>query len=187
MCSSDLKHYRKVYSKQYTLAITSALEHFTSIVAHTLFDKRDLMKNAHPNVRAMYAWHAIEEVEHKGVAYDVMIDYAKVGYFKRIGALLHATWMFPYVINKLTNELLKADGFSAAERAKMKVKGLAWLLGPNGALAPMVKSYFHYYKPGYHPWQETEQPGYEEWLKAFNGLKDPVAASEQMRKDMALA
>ena len=181
------KHYRKVYSKEYTLAITSALEHFTSIVAHTLFDKRDLMKNAHPNVRAMYAWHAIEEVEHKGVAYDVMIDYAKVGYFKRIGALLHATWMFPYVINKLTNELLKADGFSAAERAKMKVKGLAWLLGPNGALAPMVKSYFHYYKPGYHPWQETEQPGYEEWLKAFNGLKDPVAASEQMRKDMALA
>jgi predicted metal-dependent hydrolase len=181
------KKYRKVYSRQYTLAITSALEHFTSIIAHSLFDKRDVMKEADHRVRAMYSWHAIEEVEHKGVAYDVMIDYAKVGYFKRIGALLHATWMFPMVIARVQRELLKADGYNTLQRGKLLAKGLVWLFKPGGLLQPMYKSYIGYYKPGYHPWQEAEQHGYEEWLKAFNGSRDPVMASEQMRKDLALA
>jgi predicted metal-dependent hydrolase len=181
------KKYRKVYSRQYTLAITSALEHFTSIIAHSLFDKRDVMKEADHRVRAMYSWHAIEEVEHKGVAYDVMIDYAKVGYLKRIGALLHATWMFPMVIARVQRELLKADGYNTLQRGKLLAKGLVWLFKPGGLLQPMYKSYIGYYKPGYHPWQEAEQHGYEEWLKAFNGSRDPVMASEQMRKDLALA
>ena len=54
----------------------------------------------------------------------------------------------------LQQELLKADGFSFMQRQKMNLKGLAWLLGPGGALAPMARSYFQYYKPGagYHAW-----------------------------------
>ena len=178
-------HYRKHYSRDYTLAITSALEHFTSIFAHSLFDKRDVMKDADHRVRAMYAWHAIEEVEHKGVAYDVMIDYAKVGYFKRCGALIHATFMFPHVILKFANAMLKADGFSFWQRLQLNAKGIWWLLKPGGFAAPLHKHYVQYYKPGYHPWQETEQPGYEEWLRGFAKHNDPVEASELMRADLA--
>ncbi|WP_338440031.1 metal-dependent hydrolase [uncultured Aquabacterium sp.] len=181
-------HYRKHYSRDYTLAITSALEHFTSIFAHSLFDKRDVMKDADHRVRAMYAWHAIEEVEHKGVAYDVMEDYTKVGYFKRVGALLHATYMFPATIFHIQRKLLIQDGFSRAERLKMAVKGVWWLLKPGGLLAPMHKHYVQYYKPGYHPWHEADQPGYAEWLAAFDhNERDPVKASEQMRAVMAMA
>jgi predicted metal-dependent hydrolase len=179
--------YRKRYSREDTLSITSALEHFTSIIAHSLFDKRDVMKEADHRVRAMYAWHAIEEVEHKGVAYDVMIDYAKVGYFKRIWGLLHSSWMFPATIFHVQRQLLIHDGFTTPQRAKLLLKGLWWLFKPGGLLTPMYKSYLTYYKPGYHPWQETDQPGYEEWLAAFNGSRDPVKASEQMRHDLALS
>ena len=179
-------NYRSRFSREYTLAITAALEHFTAISAHPIFDKRDILRDAHPNVRAMYAWHAIEEVEHKGVAYDVMIDYAKVGYFKRIGALIHATFMFPYVISFFQNEMLKQDGFSRSERAKMRIKGLYWMFKPTGFAAPLYKHYFPYYKPHYHPWQEVEQPGYAEWLSAFNRNRDPVEASEGMRAALAL-
>jgi len=178
--------YRKKYSKEYNLAITSALEHFTSIIAHTLFDKRDVMKGADHRVRAMYAWHAIEEVEHKGVAYDVMEDYAKVGYFKRVLALAHSTYMFPATIFHVQRQLMIHDGFSRMERLKLFTKGMWWLMKPGGLLQPMLKAYWHYYKPGYHPWQETEQPGYDHWLAAFNASGDPVKASEQTRAAMAL-
>jgi predicted metal-dependent hydrolase len=177
--------YRSRFSREYTLAITGALEHFTALGAHAMFDDRDIMGSAHPKVRAMYAWHAIEEVEHKGVAYDVMIDYAKVGYFKRVAALLHATFMFPYVILMFTNEMLKSDGYGLLQRAKLFAKGIWWLLKPGGFVAPLHKHYVQYYKPGYHPWQETEQPGYEEWLAAFNQHRDPIEASELMRAAMA--
>jgi len=180
------KHYRKVYSKEYNLAVTSALEHFTSIIAHSLFDKRDVMKEADPRVRAMYSWHAIEEVEHKGVAYDVMIDYAKVGYFRRVGALVHATFMFPKTIFVIQRQLMIHDGYSLGQRLKMMAGGLWWMFKPGGLLQPMFKHYWTYYKPGYHPWQETEQPGYDHWLAAFNASGDPVKASEQTRSAMAL-
>jgi uncharacterized protein len=180
------KHYRGKYSREYTLAITAALEHFTAIGAHPMFDKRDILKDAHPNVRAMYIWHAIEEVEHKGVAYDVMIDYAKVGYFKRIAALIHATFMFPFVIDKFQTAMLKADGFSFWERCKMKAKGYYWLLKPTGLVGPIYAHYFPYYLPSYHPWQEVDQPGYKEWLDAFNRGRDPVQASESARAALAL-
>ncbi len=173
--------YRKWYSRGYTLAVTSALEHFTSIIAHSMFDKRDLLKEADPRVRAMYAWHAIEEVEHKGVAYDVMIDYAKVGYFKRVLALVDASIMFPATIFYIQRKLMIADGFSLPQRLVMMAKGMWWLFKPGGLMAPMVKHYFPYYKPGYHPWQESDQVGYEEWLEAFNRSRDPIKASEEMR------
>jgi predicted metal-dependent hydrolase len=181
------ERYRNQFSREYTLAITGALEHFTALGAHALFDKRDVLKDAHPNVRALYAWHAIEEVEHKGVAYDVMIDYAKVGYFKRIGALLHATVKFPMMIFKYMNIMLKKDGFSWWQRAKLNVGGLWWLLKPGGFVGPLYSHYFAYYKPGYHPWDETEQPGYAEWLTAFDLHRDPVEASELMRATLARA
>ncbi len=177
--------YRSRFSREYTLAITSGLEHFTAISAHAMFDKRDIMGDAHPNVRAMYAWHAIEEVEHKGVAYDVMIDYAHVGYFKRIAALLHCTYMFPAVVHRFVNQMLKHDGFSLAERLKISAKGFWWLLKPGGFIAPVIKHYLPYYKPNYHPWQEVEQPGYEEWLQGFAKARNPVEASEFMRTVMA--
>lgn len=176
--------YRSRFSREYTLAITGALEHFTAIGAHAMFDERDIMGSAHPNVRAMYAWHAIEEVEHKGVAYDVMIDYAHVGYFKRVGALIHATFMFPYVIHRFMNQMLKQDGFTLTERIKLKTKGLWWLLKPGGFVTPIIRHYLPYYKPGYHPWQEVDQPGYEEWLAGFSRERNPIEASESMRAAM---
>jgi len=177
--------YRGSRSRAYTLAITCALEHFTSIGAHPLFDKRDVLKEADHRIRAMYSWHAIEEVEHKGVAYDVMEDYAKVGYFTRILAMIETSFMFPSVIHHFTEQLLKADGFTWWQRRKLQAKGLWWVLKPGGLIAPMVKHYFPYYKVGFHPWQETEQPGYAEWLAAFNKHRDPVEASELMRAALA--
>ncbi len=173
--------YRNKRSRAYTLAITCGLEHFTSIGAHSLFDKRDVLKEADPRVRAMYAWHAIEEVEHKGVAYDVMIDYAKVGNFTRILAMLETSLIFPIVIHHFCDELLKADGFSWWERRKMHVKGFWWAFKPGGLVAPMIKAYFPYYRMDFHPWQETDQPGYDEWLAGFNKNRDPIEASEHMR------
>jgi predicted metal-dependent hydrolase len=178
--------YRKIYSPGYNLAITSALEHFTSIIAHSLFDKRDVMKGADPRVRAMYSWHAIEEVEHKGVAYDVMQDYAKVGYAKRAWALVHSSWMFPRTIFVVQRRLMIHDGYTLPQRMGLMLKGVWWMLKPGGLLQPMLKHYWTYYKPGFHPWQEADQPGYEQWLSAFNASGDPVKASEQTRTALAL-
>ncbi len=59
------------------LAITAALEHFTAVFAETLLsDERAQALLGTTEVRSMLLWHAIEESEHRSVAFDV---YRSVG------------------------------------------------------------------------------------------------------------
>lgn len=170
--------YRKYLPRSYTLAMTSALEHITALGAHTLFDKRNVFGDADRRVRAMYAWHAIEEVEHKGVAYDVMQKYAKVGYVTRVLALIEQSIVFPLMIHHVMNKLLIADGFSWWQRRKLHARCIWWLVKPGGVVAPMMSHFFNYFKPGYHPWDEAHMPIYDAWVASFERSGDPVQAGE---------
>jgi len=54
------------------LAITAAAEHFTaSLGEHALTD--GFLEAAHPVMRELLRWHAAEEIEHKAVAFDVLM------------------------------------------------------------------------------------------------------------------
>jgi hypothetical protein len=62
----------KVLPKSVQLAITAALEHYTATLAEVLLgdpEARDLFDAE--EVRSLLLWHALEESEHKSVAFDV--------------------------------------------------------------------------------------------------------------------
>jgi predicted metal-dependent hydrolase len=64
------------------LAATAALEHFTATLAELVLtseETRDLF--GHDEVRNLFLWHALEESEHKAVAFDV---YKAVGGTERM-------------------------------------------------------------------------------------------------------
>lgn len=170
--------YTKNYSAEYNLALTAAFEHFTAMMAQMLFETKDVMAPADPNVRAMWAWHAIEEMEHKAVAFDVMQKIAKVGYFRRTLAMALVTLGFDIHALLITRYMLKVDGFSRWQRAEMFAKGLAWIFGPGGLYLPIFGHYIQYYKPGFHPWQGGQMRSYQLWLDTFNRTGDPIAAGE---------
>src|SRR6185437_8545920 len=52
------------------LAATMALEHFTAILAHELLANPRHLEGAEAETADLWRWHAVEEIEHKGVAYD---------------------------------------------------------------------------------------------------------------------
>ena len=168
--------YTRRYSAKYNLALTAAFEHFTAMMAQMLFATRDAMGPADPKVRAMWAWHAIEEMEHKAVAFDVMQKVAKVGYFRRVMALVLVTVGFNIHCLHTTNYMLKVDGFSRWQRTKIWAKGLWWLYKPGGIFMPMMGKYFSYLKPNFHPWQEPVVPSYEPWLRLLKETGNPVEA-----------
>lgn len=62
----------KVSSKRLQLAVTAALEHYTATLAEILLrtelldDDTDIAE-----VRGLFYWHAVEESEHRAVAFDV--------------------------------------------------------------------------------------------------------------------
>jgi uncharacterized protein len=62
----------RVLPKTHQLAITAALEHYTATLAELLLgepEARELLDDE--EVRALFLWHAVEESEHKAVAFDV--------------------------------------------------------------------------------------------------------------------
>ena len=50
-----------------------ALEHFTAILAHELLANPRHLAGADPATAELWRWHAAEEIEHKGVAYDTWL------------------------------------------------------------------------------------------------------------------
>jgi predicted metal-dependent hydrolase len=169
-------YHLKHRSKEYNLALTAAFEHFTAMLAEIFFVRKDTMENADPKLRAMMAWHAVEEMEHKAVAYDVMQKVAKVGYFTRCLAMVHATLILGDVTARFTNRLLKNDGFSFGKRMWMMAKGQWWLFGYKGLISSHLGTLFAYFKPGFHPWQQEAIHNYDAWVETYDRTGDPMAA-----------
>lgn len=171
---------RKYLPKKHTLAVTAAAEHMTAIMAHGLFKRKTTLEQADSRMRALYAWHAVEEIEHKAVAFDVMTKVAKVWYPRRILAMIEVTLVFSIHVLLVTRHMLKVDGFSRWERAKMWAKGLWWLYNPRGLFAPLTGHYLTYFIPGFHPWKSGDLHSYQTWVDTFNGTGSPLAAGDAL-------
>jgi len=62
----------KVAPKRTQLGVTAALEHYTATLAEVLLRQEDARNEfTTPEIRTLFSWHALEETEHKSVAYDV--------------------------------------------------------------------------------------------------------------------
>jgi predicted metal-dependent hydrolase len=172
--------FRRFFSRGYTLAMTAASEHMTAIMAHSFFERREVLQDTDERIRAMYAWHAIEEIEHKAVAFDVMQKVAKVGYLTRILAMLHVSWGLPLHTFIIMGHMFRVDGFNFFQRMSLWARGLWWLYRPGGLYAPVLGHYFTYYRPGYHPHQEGQMRTYGNWVDTFQRTGDPIAAGNAL-------
>ncbi len=160
------------------LVYTASIEHLTAILADTVFGNDNFLHGADERMRAVFAWHAIEEFEHKAVAFDVMQKTAKVGYFTRAGIMVAAVIIFQVLTLHFLGKVLKADGFSFGQRAKLWASGLWWLYKPaGGVFAHMTPAILQYFKPGFHPTQIKEPACYRVWNETYENSGDPLQAS----------
>ena len=165
---------------QLNIAITAASEHLTALMAECFYAHKHTLAEVDPYVRALYAWHAIEEMEHRDVAFDVMNDVAKVGYPLRARALvMTSALMYGYTLYR-TNIMLKADGFNKLERAQQFAAGLPWLFGKKGILSPMKKPYMDWFKRDFHPNQHPVVAQYPVWIETLEKTGDPIAAGQAL-------
>lgn len=173
-----MDRYLKKYSPEFNVALTAGFEHFTALMAEAFFSKKDFVAGFDPRMKAMLAWHAVEEMEHRSVAFDVMQKVAKVGYFKRAWAMLYGTWETQRTLFGNANRMLKADGFSRLERAKLMLKNLGWMYGTKGIFSSFTLPLLAYFKPGFHPEDIPVVHNYPAWIKVYEKTGNPTKASE---------
>jgi predicted metal-dependent hydrolase len=139
---------RRTLSPRGQLAVTCALEHFTAILAEQLLRDarhRDVIQDS---VRPLWVWHALEESEHKAVAFDV---YEKLGggYARRVSVMLLATAFFVGELAYVHARLLRAQGELANARGWLGSVSYLWVRP--GLLRKLVPAYLSYFRPGFHP------------------------------------
>ncbi len=163
---SNIERIKRELPPEQQLAITCALEHFTAIMAEQLLSKPALLEGMHPQMRALWAWHAIEENEHKAVAFDVYQQYVGDEALRR-RVMRIATVMFVSRNSYYLLRLLKEDGLLF--KPKVWRDGLRTLWGKDGFLRGMAKSYRDYYRADFHPWESDTRGLLAQW-KAKLGL-----------------
>ena len=96
------------------LAATAALEHFTATLAElVLTDPEARRRLGHDAVRDLLLWHALEESEHKAVAFDV---YRHVGGSERTRVLTMKMIRFSFVVVMSLESIVSLLGDRDARR-----------------------------------------------------------------------
>ena len=155
-----IKQGRERLSAKKQLAATAALEHITAILANRLLKDPALLESMDPSVRELWMWHAIEEIEHKAVAYDLYQDVCG-DYRLRVRILLAASLALASYTSKYTWAFLKQDNL---HRNPLVLARGAWrLFGFNGLLTRTVPDFLQFLRPGFHPWQEDNSALVARW------------------------
>lgn len=156
----------RLTSKKMQVAVTCALEHFTASMAEQLLRREDIsLQMTDPRMYRLWLWHAIEENEHKSVAYDV---YQAIGggYLLRTSAMLVTTVIFLGVIAGFQLHLLRKDG--QLFNWKTWKYGLKTLFSLRHGYVPgLLKPYLDYFRPGFHPSQHQTRELERRWKQAL--------------------
>jgi len=137
------------------LAITCALEHFTAIMADLLLntEKGKAQLNKMPKQhRSLWIWHALEETEHKAVAFDVYKQMGG-GYFRRVMIFFLVShqfimWLGLFYGYLLYNRglLFKLETYKSIVRFFFIYPGLA---------REIFRPWCQYLRRDFHPWQHN--------------------------------
>ena len=142
-----------------SLAATMALEHFTAILAHQLLAERRHLEGGEQEAADLWRWHAVEEIEHKGVAYDTWLhatrEWPRTKRWKlKARVMLYVTRNF--VVDRTAGalELMRQDGVTGLKAWRI----LLWHLWIRpGMFRKIAGAWLKFFLPGFHPWNEDDR------------------------------
>ena len=142
-----------------SLAATMALEHFTAMLAHELIANPRHLAGGDDQAAALWRWHAAEEIEHKGVAYDTWMHATKDwtrGKRWRIKAIVMVATTFKFFQGRRRGmiELLRQDGLTGP---KVWARMAWYAFGNPGMARKILGAWIAFFLPGFHPWNHDDR------------------------------
>jgi predicted metal-dependent hydrolase len=132
------------------LALTVVLEHITAIFAAGSMRNSRWMDGADPAMADLWQWHALEETEHKSVAYDVFLTVG--GDRKLLRRVMHIVrWRFPYHVFLTICRMRKMEGKSVFSPSFWR-EGYRFLFGKQGVIREVAGDFRLFYRDDFHPW-----------------------------------
>lgn len=141
------------------LAITVALEHFTAIMANRLLTDKNPLPGAPAEVLRLWQWHAIEELEHKAVAYDTFLAVTRDlsgtrRWLLRCQVMLLISVQFWHSNFQRMADFFRQDGIDTP-RTWWRVFTYLWF--KPGMMRALFWPYLSFFRPGFHPWDHNDR------------------------------
>ena len=169
----------RVLPAKSNLALTAALEHFTATLAELVMtDEETRDAFGHDAVRYLFLWHALEESEHKAVAFDV---YRTVGGTERMRVWTMKAIRIAFLISTLVQMVLSlAKDPATYQRGRLR-RSLKGIGGSKLVSRQLWDQLREYDRPGFHPNDRDTSALVDYWRTELFGedgvLKDQLAGS----------
>lgn len=154
------------------VAVTAAAEHFTATWGAAALKSESFAKFESQSIKDLIYWHAIEEIEHKHVAFDVLRE-VDPNYFLRTGAM---------VITLALIGGLSVWGFAHIFRQEKEIDWLQVLRGiryetldKDGMFRQFAVAFITYLKPNFHPSDMDDAALFAEFSRMVDERTEKVA------------
>ncbi len=136
------------------LGATMCIEHITAIVAAEILANDSHLAQCSDEMRAVWLWHSLEEVEHKAVAFDVWHhatrDWSSWRRWMVRSAMMIAI-SASFFVNRTRGqiELLRQDGLSTWPALRGMIR---FGFSKGGIGRNILRPWAQFLKPRFHPW-----------------------------------
>ncbi len=144
-----MKWFNRIHTPKQRLAATAGAEHLTASLARFLLRHPEYLAGFKDDtIRHLVMWHALEEREHRAVAFDV---YQKSGGDHRTRVVMYVWFiaaLAPFVVMDMIKLMIR-DG-SWKDLAGISA-GLKSLFGKGGLLSHSTPALMDYFRRDFHP------------------------------------
>lgn len=143
------------HTPKLSLTMTAGLEHLTALLARRILSEPELRTGEmHPEMAQLWRWHALEEAEHKAVAFDVLMQVSPSHSRRVVMMALNTFGLSLEILDRMVYMLWK-DGllFKAATWSG----GWRFLFAEGGFLRGMGPDYRAWYRKDFHPNEIDDQ------------------------------
>jgi len=158
----------RIQSKKINLAFTAALEHYTATLAELLLsDEQARQAVGRRGARDILTWHALEESEHKAVAFDV---YKAMGGSEsmRIFIMFLTDLLFIFETGIMGVISIAMDREALRHPVKL-ARSLARLPRSPFVSLRALRILAQYHRPGFHPYDRDTRDMIADWRQALFG------------------
>jgi predicted metal-dependent hydrolase len=164
-----VKRIEELLPARIPLAVTAGAEHFTAVLAERTLGEEEIQAiPGEPEVWNLLNWHALEELEHKSVAFDV---FRSVGGTERVRRRVMAI-MIPLLLLLITAVLAwSVAQDSNARRHPVRLVRETYRLYRGPILRGVISDLRQYLRPGFHPDDIDTNALLQQWQEELFGTE----------------
>ncbi|MBI2790362.1 MAG: metal-dependent hydrolase [Gammaproteobacteria bacterium] len=148
------------------LAMVAAMEHFTAVSGDLYLRHPELLEGLDDNIKMLWQWHFIEEIEHKAVAFDIFHD-SGGNYIQRVIGFFLSAFFLSMGFASYYFHMVCYDKLYKSKQFYIDTYQFFW--GKHGLIKRLVIPYLRYLLPRFHPNQYSH---FEQLTQLSNELME---------------